>query len=352
MKKKIVVLFLLLLSIISIIFVSNNDFLYKDEIMKITNIKIEKIEKVQNTIGIEEEYYMEKITGIITNGKSKNTEKTIEYERTYSSVITDKYRVGDKVFVKKNEITGLKRDVYITFLIVSFIILIYIVGEYKGLLSIVSVIFNIIIFYIGLDLYFKGINLLFLCIIESIVFSIFSLFIVGGINKKTVSAIVSVFTSVIILLILVLIVVTFTKYDGINFNELSYLTVPPEDIIIPELLIGSLGAIMDVAITMSSSINELIEKDKNISIKNLTISSKQIGKDIMSTMTNVLFFTYILSGLPIFILAIRNGFGFYNYISSSFSLELTRFLVGSIGIVMSIPFSTFISIKIFKRGAK
>lgn len=352
MKKKIVVLFLLLLSIISIIFVSNNDFLYKDEIMKITNIKIEKIEKVQNTIGIEEEYYMEKITGIITNGKSKNTEKTIEYERTYSSVITDKYRVGDKVFVKKNEITGLKRDVYITFLIVSFIILIYIVGEYKGLLSIVSVIFNIIIFYIGLDLYFKGINLLFLCIIESIVFSIFSLFIAGGINKKTVSAIVSVFTSVIILLILVLIVVTFTKYDGINFNELSYLTVPPEDIIIPELLIGSLGAIMDVAITMSSSINELIEKDKNISIKNLTISSKQIGKDIMSTMTNVLFFTYILSGLPIFILAIRNGFGFYNYISSSFSLELTRFLVGSIGIVMSIPFSTFISIKIFKRGAK
>ena len=78
MKKKIVVLFLLLLSIISIIFVSNDDFLYKDEIMKITNIKIEKIEKVQNTIGIEEEYYMEKITGIITNGKSKNTEKTIE----------------------------------------------------------------------------------------------------------------------------------------------------------------------------------------------------------------------------------------------------------------------------------
>ena len=76
MKKKIVVLFLLLLSIISIIFVSNNDFLYKDEIMKITNIKIEKIEKVQNTIGIEEEYYMENITGIITNGKSKNTEKT------------------------------------------------------------------------------------------------------------------------------------------------------------------------------------------------------------------------------------------------------------------------------------
>lgn len=352
MKKKIVVLFLLLLSIISIIFVSNNDFLYKDEIMKITNIKIEKIEKVQNTIGIEEEYYMENITGIITNGKSKNTKKTIEYERTYSSVTTDKYRVGDKVFVKKNEITGLKRDVYITFLIVSFIILIYIVGEYKGLLSIVSVIFNIIIFYIGLDLYFKGINLLFLCIIESIVFSIFSLFIAGGINKKTVSAIVSVFASVIILLILVLIVVTFTKYDGINFNELSYLTVPPEDIIIPELLIGSLGAIMDVAITMSSSINELIEKDKNISIKNLTISSKQIGKDIMSTMTNVLFFTYILSGLPIFILAIRNGFGFYNYISSSFSLEQTRFLVGSIGIVMSIPLSTFISIKIFKRGAK
>ena len=148
------------------------------------------------------------------------------------------------------------------------------------------------------------------------------------------------------------IIIKITNYKGINLNELSFLTVPAKDIILPELLIGSLGAIMDVSITISASIAELIEKNKKISKKQLNKSAKQIGSDIMTTMTNVLFFTYICSGLPIYVLAIRNGFSIYNYITTNFSLELTRFLVGSIGIIMTIPISTYITIKVFKRGVK
>ena len=53
------------------------------------------------------------------------------------------------------------------------------------------------------------------------------------------------------MLILLLIVTKTTNYKGINFNELSFLTIPVDDIILPELLIGTIGAIMDVAITMS-----------------------------------------------------------------------------------------------------
>ena len=82
------------------------------------------------------------------------------------------------------------------------------------------------------------------------------------------------------------------------------------------------------------------------------IKAKEIGKDIMSTMSNVLFFTYLCAGLPIFVLALRNGFTIFNYITTNFSLELSRFLVGSIGIVLTIPISAFISIKLMKRGAK
>ena len=69
----------------------------------------------------------------------------------------------------------------------------------------------------------------------------------------------------------------------------------------------------------------------------------------MSTMSNVLFFTYLCSGLPIFVLAIRSGFTVSNYISSNFSLELTRFLVGSIGIIMTIPITSYVSIYLQKE---
>ena len=348
--KKFKILIAILIGIITIIFVYNDDFLYKNEIMKITKVETISVDSETNDLGIIEKYYHKKIYGIITNGKNKNKKREILYEDTYSQVVTDRYRVLDKVIVKGSNIEGLKRDTYVAILLIAFIVLIYIVGNIEGLLSICSVIFNLIIFYIGLDFYFRGSNILLICVIQSLIFSVSSLFIAGGINKKTISAIVSVVTSTIIILMGLLIIVKVTNYKGINFNELSFLTVQVEDIILPELLIGMLGASMDVSITMSSAIDELIEKDKNISVKNLKKSSKQIGKDIMSTMTNVLFFTYLCSGLPIFVLATRNGFSIYNYITTNFSLELTRFLVGSIGIIMTIPIATFISIRVFKRG--
>lgn len=349
--KKIYLIIILLFSIFTLIFVHNDDFLYDKQIMKITNIETKKEEISQNSIGLKEKHYIRKIQGIITNGKDKGNKKEIEYEETYSSVVTDRYRIGDKIIIEGKDI-NLKRDFYLALMIIIFINLIYIVGSYKGLLSIISVILNITIFYIGLFLYFKGINLLFLCVIEIIIFAILSLILASGINKKTLSAVISVIISTIIILILLLIIVKITKYKGINFNELSFLTVPLEDIIMPELLIGTVGAIMDVAITISSSVSELIEKDKNITKNNLNKSAKEIGKDIMSTMSNVLFFTYLCAGLPIFVLALRNGFSMYNYITTNFSLELTRFLIGSIGIIMTIPISAFISIKIMKRGAE
>ncbi len=154
----------------------------------------------------------------------------------------------------------------------------------------------------------------------------------------------------IILFIGTLIITKTTNYSGISFNDMSFLTVPVEDVFLAEIMIGGLGAIMDIAITISSSIAELIEKDKNITTKALTKSGREIGKDVMGTMINVLFFTYLCSGLPVFTLAIRNGYTVRNYITTNFSIEITRFLVGSIGIVIAIPISLFIAIVIFKKG--
>lgn len=347
--KKIILTFMIVISSIVLIFVYNDDFLYSKEIMKITSINVDKESTSKNVLGLEEKLYEKKINGVITNGKNKGLKKTISYEEASSSVITDKYKVGDKLIIDSNDVT-LKRDFYLAIMVVIFINLIYIVGSYKGLLSIVSVVLNMIIFYIGLILYFKGTNLLTLCVIEMILFSIISLVLASGINKKTFSAIISVIASTFVMLTLLLIVVKSTKYKGINFNEISFLTVPLEDIILPELLIGTVGAIMDTAITISSSVHELIEKNKRISNALLKKSTKEIGKDIMSTMMSVLFFTYLCAGLPIFVLAIRNGYSIYNYISTNFTLEFSRFLIGSIGIIIAIPISTYVSIFLLKRG--
>lgn len=332
------------------IFTFYNSFLYSAPMMKITKIKEVEKSYTTNGLGLQEEHLELKITGVLLNGKNKGKEEVVSYEETFSSVVTEKYEVGDIVFIKDHSIDGLKRDTYVVFLVMILVLLLFLVGSFRGLLAIGSVIFNVVLFCFGLHLYLKGVNLLLLCLLFSIIFTILSLVLTNGIHKKTFVAIGSVIVSMSVLFLLSFGVVKITGYRGINFNEISFLTVPLEDVILAELMIGGLGAIMDVSITMSASISELLEKNKKMSISSLLHSGREIGKDIMSTMIGVLFFTYLCSGLPVFVLALRNGFSFFNYISTNFSLELSRFLVGSIGILVTIPISLFLAIFIFKKG--
>ena len=115
------------------------------------------------------------------------------------------------------------------------------------------------------------------------------------------------------------------------------------------LFIGSLGAVMDVAITMSSSIFGIYEKDPTISIKALTKSGLEIGKDIMGTMTNILFFAYVSGSIPTLLLYFKNASAFGYTLSVNLSLELVRALSGGIGIVITIPIGLYTAIFFINR---
>lgn len=351
-NKKMVFIIVILISIISLIIVNNNYSFYNEMIVKITKISIDNSSISTNSLNLEEKYSDQEITGIIMNTSKKGTIIKLTNDITTSSVVTETYKIGDEIFVKGKNITGLKRDKYLVFMTLIFIISIYLVGKFRGLLSVITVIGNMTIFYLGLNLYSNGISLILLCLGETIIFTVFSLFLTNGRHLKTLAAIVSVLVSVSILFTMTLIIIKTTKYSGISFTGMEFLTIPAEEAFLAELILGGLGAIMDVSVTISASFAELIEKNKEISTKSLKESGKKIGNDIMGTMINVIFFTYLCSGLPVFVLAIRNGFTLKNYVTANFTLEITRFLIGAIGIVLTIPISIFISTKIFKKVKK
>ena len=352
MKKYMKILLILFIIIVSYIEMDHNDFMYKKEIMKINKIETIKEDYDRNDLGLTETIYIQKITGILLNGKNKNQEKTINYEYQKSEIVTEKYKVGDKVFISDNTIDGLKRDKYFVLLIMLLILLVYIIGKKRGLLTIISSLINLSIFIIGINLYQKGSSIIIITLIISIIFTVITLLSAAGYKKKTLVAVASTLLSTLTIFLLVGVIYITTHFKGINFNILSYLTVPPEEVFIASILIDGLGTITDVSITISSSIYELLGTNPKITNKELLESSKNIGNDIMPTMINVLFFTYFCSGLPTFVLAIRNGFSVTNYITTFYSLEITRFLCGSIGICITIPITTFIAIMVMRKEGK
>ncbi len=350
---------IILFGILIILFANYDSFLYKSNIMKITKIEEKKTMENQGVGYITESYYEQNITGVILNGKNKGLVVSAINERSTSNVYDEHYHEKDKVFVEitssKNKtvnITNYKRDTYLVAIIVIFALALYFIGKMQGLFSLFALVINIIVYCMALHLFTtRGVNLLLLTSICTVLFSIISLLLSVGVNKKSFVTILSTLITTIITIAIGVLVMYLTKEKGVRIEQIDFLLTPYKQVFISELLLGGLGAIMDIAITISSTVNELIEKNNKISNKTLFLSCREIGKDTMGTMLNVLLFTYICASIPKFVLYYRNGFTASMIMKNYLSIDIVRSLVAGIGIVLAIPITSFISIKLLK-GAK
>ncbi|EKQ57197.1 MULTISPECIES: YibE/F family protein [unclassified Clostridium] len=349
---------LIIISLFSLYFVNNNEGLYSKTIAKVISINEEETKEETTNVKIEP-IKTQKIEAIIMNGSHKGETINLNNITSFSQTNDLDLKINDEVFIsvqdnERQEITSanileLKRDKYIAYIAIIFIFLILLIGGNKGLKSLASVITNIIILFAVIELFSKGYNLMVLSIIASILFVTFSILIVSGKNKKSVSAIAGTLIGTFISMLIAGIVIKLNNWSGIHFEEMEFLTHPAENIFFIELMIGTLGGIMDIAISISSAIEELYNKNPFIEKKVIINSAREIGQDIMGTMANTLVFAYLSGSIPTILLLLRNEIPITYIININLSLEFMRALIGSIGIVLSIPITIFTSIIVFKN---
>jgi uncharacterized membrane protein len=359
-KASIIAIVLIIMSIISYYFVSTNETYYKKTIAKVTSVVETKGSKEYYESGKSEQTYNQKIKAVIMNGSHKGERIRFQNNTSFSKAYDLNLKVNDEVFISITEnaakkittvsVTDFKRDKYISYIAIMFMLLIILIGGYRGLRSLTSVIVNIVIFAVTMQLYFHGFNLTLVTLAACILFVGVSISLVSGINKKTASAMLGTIAGTIISVLIALIVIRVTNSNGIHYEEMSFLTnADYEQIFLMEILIGTLGGIMDVAISIASAINEIYDNNPNIENKVLTKSAMEIGKDIMGTMANTLVFAYISGSIPMILLLMKNGYGAFGIINFNISLEIIRALTGSIGIVISIPITLYISILLLRK---
>jgi len=349
---------LIIISLFSLYFITNNEDMYNKPIAKVITINEQESNK-ENADGKIEPIKNQKIQAIIMNGIYKGKNVELNNLTSFSQVNDLDLKINDEVFLSiedndKQEISSVKiiefkRDKYIVYIINIFVALILLVGGAKGFRSLASVFVNIAIVFIIIGLFTKGYDLMVFSIIASILFVVISMLLVSGRNKKSFSAIVGTLIGTLVSMLIAGIVIKFNNWSGIHFEEMEFLTHPPEQIFFIELIIGTLGGIMDIAISISSAIKELYDKNPNIERKAIIKSSREIGQDIMGTMANTLVFAYLSGSIPTILLLLRNGMPITYIININLSLEFMRAIVGSIGIVLSIPITIYTSILILKK---
>ncbi|MGM7634138.1 YibE/F family protein [Bacillus sp. Hm123] len=362
-RGKIIFLILIALCFISsVVFVYHNHFLYDRPIAKVIDTSVEDTVKLTDEHHNKDQLVTQKVTAVIQNGEEKGERIELTNKYSLSGVYDQAYQVGNELFVaidKRSDeeanltghITNVKRDKYIVIIGWVFLFTLLIVGQRQGLFSIISFALNAVLLSYALDVYVNSAtqSLLWICGITAILFTIISLVLVNGLNEKTYAAIATTLMGTFISLLITYLAMWVTAENGLYYEEMQFLTRPYHLVFMAGLLIGSLGAVMDVAITMSSSIFELHEKNPNMSMKALKTSGLDIGRNIMGTITSILFFAYISGSIPVLILYLKNGVPLGFTFSMTLSLEVARALAGAIGIVLTIPISLYTSMFFVNR---
>ena len=352
------VLIFFIVFLVLFIWTNNNYNIYKSTIAKVISLEnvYDKTEKGTNDI--EEKYYIQTMVVKVKNGQYKGQQITLKNSYSSSMLMNEKYKKGDDLFISINEnsselsgsIIGLKRDKFIVLLIGFFVIALVAVAGRFGIFTLCTLIANIVAFIYFIKLYVSGKDFMLINVLMIIFFSVVTLLILGGFSRKNIGAILS--TLITTFLIFALYKISLAYTGDLHYELMDYIAGPNdlENIFLSGVLVGCLGAVMDVSITVNFAVNELVNAAKSITLKQLIKSIREIGHDIMGTMINVLMFSYIGGSLSIVILKIINGYNFQRLIQFDISFEIIRFLVGSIGIVSAVPISACVALLFFRKG--
>lgn len=324
---------------------------------------------------LKADQYIEKVELGYQNVKIKMLEgpyKGKEYDiiNNISRLYNFKVAKGTKVVAcmyfnegKLNDIaiTSYKRSHVLITLMAIFVIITILVGGFKGVKSILALIFTLVcVIFLMMPLMIKGVNPILSAILIAIISISITMTLVSGINKKTLAAITGTFIGVIVAGIIAYGFGNWAHLSGITMEDSESIMYIAETtglkvsgILFAGILVASLGAVMDVAMSISSSIFEIYDVNEKMTLKELFKSGMNIGRDIIGTMTNTLVLAFAGRSITTMILLYSANMWTTQLINLDIlGTEVIQSLAGTIGIILTVPITAIISAYLCKTKIK
>ena len=238
-----------------------------------------------------------------------------------------------------------------------YVLLLLVIGGIKGFKALISLIITVaLIFLVLFPLTLWGFSPLLVAIILAGVISLSVFRLIGGRTKKALSAAIGTLIGVAIAGILATMVGRLAHLTGMSSEEariLLYsmdLKINYQGLLFASILIGALGAVMDIAMSIASAIDQVRLVHPEASWQNLFRAGMNVGRDVMGTMSNTLILAYTGSALPLLLLLIANKMSFSKIMNlEMIAGEIIRALAGSIGLVLCIPVTAAIAALLYSR---
>ena len=225
----------------------------------------------------------------------------------------------------------------------------------KGCLGLVFTFFCVIFVYLPL-VYLKYSpfwTAVFVCFITTLV----TMYLIGGHTRKTCAATLGTLVGVILAGVSAWCFSKASGISGYNVSDIETLMtlwntnrIQVGGLLFSGLLISCLGAVMDVAMSISSAIDEIYRQNLSLSRKELFKAGLRVGRDMMGTDSNTLILAFAGSSVSTLLLDYSYNLPYQQIINSNnIGIAIMQGLAGSFGIVLSVPFTVLICTILFHK---
>ena len=243
---------------------------------------------------------------------------------------------------------------YLAVFILLFAAAVVIIGGRTGLKSTVGLIFTILcLFTVLIPLVLKGAPPVITTFIICTYIALVCFTILGGVHRKTISAFLGTVSGALLAMLFGLAAQHIVRVNGymsdaaeplLQLKYYSGAVINIQGLKVASIIICSLGAVMDVAMSIASALEEVHTANPSLKRKDLFRSGMNIGRDMVGTMTNTLILALLGSELSLIIFIYSRGLTFYHLFSTIFvSMETVSGISSSIGMVLAIPLTALIS---------
>ena len=195
-------------------------------------------------------------------------------------------------------------------MILGFILLflIMIIGGDRGVISLISLVGNMLLLSLAIWLMAAGAPVLLVTVGVGIIISCVTLFYQNGTNEKTKSAFTAVLITMAVLFFFIYMVVWRSEAGGLNeiqaAEDVLYynmnLDINMRNVATAVIILSTLGAVLDMALTVTTSVYEVSIHKPEIKLTELVESGMQIGREVIGTTVNTLLFAYLGESLLLF----------------------------------------------------
>lgn len=344
-----------------LIFTRHDAVIYSRPVAEVTRAKITARQKQSDQFKNTDQLVEQRLTVRLLNTRYRGRKLTVHNHYTTSETMSLRYQRGNQVFLNRLDkrhgrfsatIGGLKRDTVIVMLVWLVITMLVLMMGKAGVRALASLVANTALFIlaVNIDRQWQGSGMLAIFSLLAAAFTLISLLLIMGPTRKMVAAFVATSVATAVAVSLSWLLIELTNERGLYFESMMYVTQVQRPLYIAETLLGSLGAVMDVASDIVATLFELKRLQPAATSRQLFLAGRQVGQQVMGPLTNVLMLIFAAEMLTSSVLFLRNGNSWGYTFSMTMSLGITQTLVCGIGIILVIPLTSWLMAVLMGKG--